>query len=241
MCYSEKAEAIISNFEQSGLSVDEIEDKIQPLIEQACDHFDECIEIDPNNIYAHDSEIRVLLKSLDFGFKIHGSINRELFISNPKNDWYSRNLDKISNLLEDGLYIIEQAKGLENLERINKSAGYLHECEAKFFKVLGKSIEAKNKFQNLIKNTPAGHQFMIPHYRRMYINCLLASKSKNQRDLFNAWAYISENELEESVKYLSDNILEDATNTYNIRLWLQAIRFLKSPPSISDCITKIGM
>lgn len=241
MCYREKAEELIANFETSAYPVDEIENQVQDLIEQACDYFDKCIEIDPNNIYAHDSEIRVLLKGLDFGFKIHGSVSKELFISNPKNEWYSRNLDKISNLLEDALYVIEQAKGLENLERINKSAGYLHECEANFFKVLGRSFEAKNKFQNLIKNTPSGYQFMVPHYRRMYINCLLASKSKNQKDLFNAWEYISESELEEAVKYLSDNILEDATNTYNIRLWLQAIRFLKNPPSLDDCITKIGM
>lgn len=240
MCYREKTENLIYSFEQQGLTSDEVEQSVKELTESACDIFDECIECDPLNIYGYESQIRTILKTLDFGFKIHQSASKESFITNPSNGWYAEKLDKVSRLLEEALYVIEQEKKIENKERIERSAGYIYDCEAIFFKTLGKHVTAKNRFEELVKNTPKGYEYMRPHFRRMFIVCLLASKAKSQRELFEAWNEMSEAELIQCVTYLDANIFEDPTNTQNIRLWLQAVRNLKTVPTLENCISKIS-
>lgn len=240
MCYREKAEDLIRNHERQGIEPDEAQNNVKELTDRACDYFDKCIDSDPYNIYGYDSQIRAILKSLDFGFNIHQASSKESFITNPQNSWYAERLDKVSRLLEEALYVIEQSKKLENKERTEKSAGYVYDCQGLFFRTLGKHLAAKTKFEDLIKNTPSGYEYMRPHYRRMFVMCLLASKSKTQKDIFNGWAGISESELNQCVQYLDANVFEDPNNTQNIRLWLQAIRYLKNPEELISCISKIG-
>nr|WP_067062216.1 hypothetical protein [Mucilaginibacter sp. L294] len=240
MCYRVQAENIISKFDILSNYNEDIEEEVKYLVEQSCEAFDRCIELEPNKVYGHESQIRILLSVLDFGYKLNKSSSKETFITNPQNEWYAKKLDKTSNLLEEALYVIEQSQGLDNKDRINKSAGYIYECEGNFLKTLGKTSLAKDKFENLIKNTPSGYQYMVPRYRRMYINCLLATKNTGSRDYFNAWGEISENELNQCIRYLSDNMFEDSANTQNVKLWLQAVRFLKNPIRIEECISKIG-
>lgn len=241
MCYRVKADNLMSNFDELLHSTDEIEENVKFLVEQSCDAFDKCIELEPNKVYGHESQIRILLSALDFGYKIHKGTSKESFITNPQNEWYAKKLDKTSGLLEEALYVIEQSQGLDNRDRINRSAGYIHECEGNFLKTLGKTSLAKDKFENLIKNTPSGYQYMVPRYRRMFISCLLATKSSGSTDFFNAWAKLSESELNQCIKYLSDNMFENSSNTQNVKLWLQAVRFLKTPVPIEECISKISV
>jgi len=240
MCYREKAENIIYTFEKQSLDTEMAEEEVKQLTEQACDIFDECIEVDPHNIYGYESQIRVILKTLDFGFKIHQASSKEIFITDSKNSWYTEKLDKVSRLLEEALFVIEQAKRVENKERVFKSVKYIQDCEAIFFKTLGKHLTAKSKFENLIKNTPKDYEYMRSHYKRMFVMCLLASKVDARGDLYQAWADISSHELNQCIQYLDENIFEDPTNTQNIRLWLQAVRHAINPPPIVQCIAKIG-
>ena len=240
MCYREQSESLMQTYDKQGLSAEEAEGEVKALTEDACDKFDECIEADPNNIYGYESQIRILLRTLDFGFKVHQASSKESFITDPSKIWYAEKLDKVSNLLEECLYVIEQAKKLENRERIQKSAGYVYDCEGIFFRTLGRHLSAKSKFEDLVKNTPKGNEYMRPHYRRMFVMCLLASKSAEGQRLFESWDKISVHELDQCVKYLDENIFEDPGNTQNIRLWLQAIRHLKSPPGLELVIAKIA-
>lgn len=241
MCYRKQAEQRMFIELNSGADKQDLEIQVKSLVDSACDEFNRCIELDPSNVYGHESQIRVLLAAIDFGYKlILPSTSKESFISNPKHEWYANKLDMVTNLLEDGLFVIEQSKKIENAERLNKSLNYLQDCQGKFFKAIGNAISAKNFYENLIKKTPAGYQYMIPHYRRMFVICLLSSKTQGDSDFFNSWKKISEAELLQSVKYLEDNIFEDPSNVYNVRLWLQAIRSLKNPPSIEECISKVS-
>lgn len=240
MCYREKTENLIYTFDKHDFDTETAEEEVKQLTEQACDIFDECIEADPQNIYGYESQMRVILKTLDFGYKIHQASSKELFITDSKNSWYAEKLDKVTRLLEEALFVIEQAKRVENKERISKSIKYIHECEAMFFRTLGKHLAAKSKFEILIKNTPKGFEYMRPHYRRMFVMCLLASKVDAQGDLYQAWTRISSPELNQCIQYLDENIFEDPNNTQNIRLWLQAVRHSTAPPPIVHCIAKIG-
>lgn len=240
MCYREKAENLIYTFEQQGIPKDEAEEKVKLLTEQASETFDRCIDEDPSNLYGYESQIRIILKSLEFGARIHNATSKESFITDPKYNWYAEYLDKVSRLLDEALFVIEQAMRLENRERIMKSAGYIFDCEGMFFRTLGRHLQAKNKFESLIKATPKGYEYMRPHYRRMFVISLLAGKLDNQRDLFSAWKKISESELNQCVQYLDANIFEDPNNTQNIRLWLQAVRNQRIPPAIQSCIAKIS-
>lgn len=240
MCYREKVEYLIENKDQSGLTIEEIEDEVKLLAETAIEAFDNCIEADQINLYGYESQIKTILNVIRFGAEAHGVTSNESFITNPQYSWYSERLDKVSNLLEEALFVLEQSKNLEQKERVSKSAGFIYACEGLFYRTLGKHIQARNKFESLVKSTPGGYAYMRPYYRRMYVISLLASKSKNPNDIFQSWQNINENELNNCIQLLSENIFEDPTNTQNIRLWLQATRHLKTPVSISSCIAKIG-
>lgn len=245
MCYRKKAESLAHDFERMGLSAEETEYKIQALTDQAVETFEESISQDGKNIYGYESAMRAILNALDFGFQIHKAISKEDFLNTSKNQWYLERYDKAQLFLEDALFVIEQSKTLEEKARLIKSAGYIYECERRVFSIAGDHVKAKSKYENLVKNTPSGYQYMRPLYRRMYVTHLLYSKlpspSKEIRhDISVAWKEISQNELEECITFLKANFTDDAANIQNIKWWLQANRYVKNPPSIEQCLVEIS-
>ncbi|MEN5435450.1 hypothetical protein ABE545_17575 [Sphingobacterium faecium] len=240
MCFKEKAESLMLSYDGMVAEPEEIEKDIQSLVESACENFDQCIELDQYNIYGYESQMRTILKVLDFGFKFYDAKSKELFISNPNNSWYAEMLDKVGNLLEEALFAIEQLKKVDNRERVLKSESFILDCESLFFKTLGQLQTAKFKFEELVKNTPKGYEYMRPHYRRMFVMCLLAYKKPQQGSIFESWEKISDAELNQCIDYLDANLIEDPNNVQNVKLWLQAIRHIKTPPPIFTAISRAG-
>jgi len=241
MCYKAKAEKLIDNYLNSPSGPDAIEEEVKEIVELASDEFDRSIALDDHNVYGHVTQSRLLLKALDFGFRLSSGTSKERFISNPSNDWYAKQLDKIGSLIEEANYILDQSKGLDNKARILQSENFVLECEGKYLIEMGQSLVAKNRYEDLIKSTPAGYQYMVPRYRSLFIRCLLASKSETLRGYTYAWDRLSESELLQCVAYLNENIFADPTNSHYIKMWLQAVRYLKYPPSIEECISKVAM
>ncbi|MGX5858598.1 tetratricopeptide repeat protein [Dyadobacter jiangsuensis] len=245
MCYRKKAEYTMRNYEKMEMSIDQAEDKVQELTDRAVEIFEDCIDQEAKNIYGYESAMRIILYALDFGFTIKQAKSKEDFLNSSKNVWYLERYDKAQFFLEDALAVLEQSRTLEESERLQKSAAFIYECEKKIFNVSGDHLMAKNKYENLAKNTPAGHQYMRPLYRRMYITHLLYSKISRDRfqnrfDISNAWSKVSQRELIECIEFLKDNFVDDAGNTQNVKWWLQASRYLKAPPSIEECLIEIS-
>ncbi|MFC0184528.1 hypothetical protein ACFFJX_19145 [Pseudarcicella hirudinis] len=245
MCYRKKAENYIRDFEKMGLSSEEAEYEIQALTDQAVETFEDSIMHDGKNIYGYESAMRVILNALDFGFKINKATSKDDFLNSVKNQWYLERYDKAQLFLENALFVIEQSKTLEEKARFIKSAEFIYKCEEKVFSISGDHFKAKSKYENLVKNTPSGYQFMRPLYRRMYVTHLLYSKLshqsyRNRSDISIAWEKVSQNELEECISFLRANFIDDAANIQNIKWWLQANRFFKNPPSIEQCLVEIS-
>ena len=240
MCYRKKAENLRKEFEGMGLTTDDAEDEVQRLTEKSVSIFEECIEISPKNVYGYESAIKAILNALEFAFQIHKATNKEDFLNAVANEWYLKYYDKAEIFLEEGLSVLEQSKSLEERDELQKSATYLYDCQSRVFKLSGDHLKAKNKYQDLVKNTPSGRQPLRPLFRRMFITHLLYSKINPKQDIFIAWGKVSQSELVECISYLTENLFDEASNTQNIKLWLQANRHLESPPKIESCLSEIS-
>lgn len=241
MCYSEKALGIIVAVEGDKTLAEDAEQEIRSLTDEACSIFDEVIALDSSNIYGYHSQISCIIRAINYGFKTFGASNKkDAFLADPDHNWYLEKLDKASLLLQDAVSLIEQSKQMDNRYRIQRSAEYILKSETQLIRTIGSHLSAKSRFEQLINKTRPGYEFMRTRYKRMFVTCLLASKAVNEKELFNAWNRISESELEQCIKYLTDNIFDEPDNSQNIRLWLQAVRFLRNPPDIVSCIAKIS-
>lgn len=241
MCYKEKAENKINELPTSPIDPDLLEDEVKQLVELACETFDRSIALDGDNVFGHVTQIQLILKTLDFGYKISGSTSRELFVTDPQNDWYEALLEKAGGLLEEAIYIIEQSKGLDIKARLKKSVEYIKRCEVEYLIKIGEVGVAQRKYENLIKQTPANYQYMVSRYKTLFIRCLLASKSNTISGYANAWDKLSESQLLQCIEYLRENIFADPMNSSHVRMWLQAVRHLKHPPSLEEAISMVAM
>lgn len=240
MCYKEKADEKMNGV---NLEMDDLNDQeytVKELVELACEAFDRSIALDGYNVYGHVTQSQLLLRALEFGFKITGSKTREVFLTDPSNEWYASILEKVGTLLEEAVYIIDQSKGLELKARLLRSAQYIERCEADYLAKIGNAGIVKSKYDVLIKQPPAGHQNMIPRYKTLFIRSLLASKSESISGYSQAWDKLTQSELETCVEYLRQNIVHEPFNSNHFRMWLQAARHLKYPPSLEDAITIVG-
>ncbi|WP_217602363.1 lipopolysaccharide assembly protein LapB [Chitinophaga sp. GbtcB8] len=241
MCYSEKASNKITAATQDEIPDEDKEYEIRNLTDEACTIFDEVIRLDASNIYGYHSQISCIIRAINYGFKTFAaSSKKDVFLSDPSHNWYMEKLDKATFLLREAFFLIEQSKQMDNRYRIQRSAEYILKSETHLIRTIGSELSAKNRFEQLINKTPSGYEFMRPRYKRMFVTCLLASKAIHEKDLFNSWSRISESELLQCIKYLNENIFDEPDNAQNIRLLMQAVRFLKNPPDIASCIVKIS-
>jgi len=241
MCYKEKAESKMNELSQGIADQDLYEYEVRQLVELACETFDRSIALNGDNVFGHVTQTQLILKTLEFGYQLSGAYSREQFVTNPENDWYESLLEKAGDLLDEAAYIIQQSRGLDIKTRLAKSIDYVERCNTDYLIKIGETSVAQSKYENLIKKTPAGYQYMVPRYKTLFIRCLLASKTQAKSGYSRAWHLLSESQLIQCVGYLRENIFAEPNNSNHIRMWLQAVRYLKLPPSLEESINMVAM
>ncbi|MBY0004047.1 hypothetical protein H7K05_01830 [Priestia aryabhattai] len=149
------------------------------------------------------SHIQMLIDIVDMGYKISGYSTREEFFEEVKDVWYLECIDEANNLLEN-------AKQYD----VDGDDPYLASAEGKIlglYKNYGKIIQTWNNLLEKSDNKSMVRRQIV----RAYYN-MASGFDKLQPDKLN-----------ELIKLLELNIIDEPQNGSNINLWFKAARFSK--------------
>jgi tetratricopeptide (TPR) repeat protein len=179
-------------------------EELQNTVELAIESFNKARNIDPNSEHNYISAIQLLLRTLDFGFKISGYESRTDFLVAPSSTWYRENLDLIENLM----YLLRSTKEGERVSQ------YEERCQADLYNIYDNYERALERWNNLLSR----RDIYAPPVRRLIVQAYLNRKQ-------NDWSSMSSSEIDRIVGLLEDNLKEEPGSDHNIRLWFQAIRY----------------
>ena len=174
------------------------------MVEKASNHFDAARELDKRNDHNYISHVQMLQRvvgavSVAKGYP-HDTVS---FITSAANGRYREMVDEAENLLSD----LQLIKGNELPSQMQVQVA------AQVDSLYGNRAQAIEKLTNLLDRSDTYR----PPIRRALIRNYVA---RRQGD----WSTLLDNELARVVGLANDNIREEPTSDYNLRLWLRAIR-----------------
>lgn len=176
MCYRKLAYGLIREVDRQQKDFDEQE--LRETVEKAKEAFDVARSLEPDSEHAHVSPVQLLLRVLDFGFKVSGETSRAEFLISKQSTWYREQLDEIENLLE-------QVKNLREGERPSR---YVVNCQAELEQVYDNYSRALEGWNSLLEMKDV----FAPPIRRQIVRAYL---SRQKRD----WSSLSQKEIERIV------------------------------------------
>lgn len=237
MCKRRQLEFYKRNYAKESVASVISEKKIKDLTQEANEYFDKSRSINPHNIHAYIAQIQTIITVLDLGMEISGNTKKNIFITQPANSWYLKQYEMVCTLIEDAKNLIEQLETLGVNKKIRKSKDYLSTSEGKSYEVLGDFYNSLELLNRLIETSERAHR---PQLRLMYINSTLLSKVKgNRRQINEAWQLLTDKEIANIEKKLTDNLLQDNQNIHTLRVWFRFIRYSSIDISIEEIIARL--
>lgn len=217
MCYRRKIEYYFRK--QEILTQDEIEE----LTHNSKDFFQESRKIKPQNIHAYTSEIQLLTIIIEYGKSLSKYETYAQFLYAPGNAWYLEQYEQLNDLIDELRSLIDQTQTLGLTNKIIRSKTMLASSENKAWAYIGNYSDSLQSIKNHINDAD---RTSLPRLRLMYVRTLLLSKVKGKREnQIHAWSLLKDSELKEIEYYLNQNVQQDATNVYSLRLWMQFVRY----------------
>ena len=198
------------------------EDTIVTLMKAASCSFEEARKLDPEDEHAYISEVQMIARVLDHIGKSEAKRDGDLLrrLSAPGVDPYLRDAFQYA---ED---LLEQVR--RNREGEGAST-YEEDCRARLDSLYGRHDLALQTWNGLL----ARQDVYGPPVRRQIVWTHLARRERS-------WAALDPREVARIVELLEDNLKEEPNNDQNLRLWIQAVRRLPTPPSLESIIEKVG-
>ncbi|MBF0539133.1 MAG: hypothetical protein HQL03_12870 [Nitrospirae bacterium] len=194
-------------------------DKIISFAKEASISFNKCRRLKLDKEYGYISEIKMLIRILDYASK-HYKIDVEKIIIDHKIDPYIR--ETLSHA-EDLLDIVR------NLYVGEKPSNYISDCNARLQVFYGNHQTALQAWDNLLSSSGVNR----PPIRRQIIWTIL-------RKYDNLWYKITPKEIKRMVDLLAENLDEEVNDSKSLRLWLRAIRYSQEAPSLDSIIEKVA-
>lgn len=216
MCLRSKAYELINYWRGNKNIQPEAIKKINELVEESSESFQECRELNPSNEHGYISEVQMLIQLIDFVFSISSQTSRADFMR-TLNPFYRNLLDKTETLLD-------QAR------RINRERGenvYIKKCELSLQEMFENYSSVIEGWNNLLSSKDV----VKPPIRRQIVRAY-QRRSKS-------WNNIEKKDLLRMVTLLEDNIQEEPGNETNIYLWFQCARNIETI-DINTAISKIA-
>ena len=202
MCYRKVAYGLMADLAQQPIG--DIQSKLRDTTDNAKNAFGEARSLDSDSEHAYISPAQLLLRVLDFGFKVSGHSSRTDFLVSPSSTWYRDQLDEVEHLLER----------VSTIREGDKPSKYVLACEADLNQVYDNYSRALEGWSNLLTRKDV----FAPPIRRQIVRAYL---TRRKRD----WALLGDKEIERIVDLMDDNMREEPSSDRNIRLWFRAIRF----------------
>ena len=194
-------------------------EQIVPYVKQACESFEQARLLAPDDPYGYISEVQMLARVLDFvGSKSGGGI--QSYWSLPTADVFLRDsLERAETLLEQ-VRRNREGEGASSFEE---------ECRGRLDLLYGQHDQALQIWDNLLHR----RDVYSPPLRRQIVWTYLARRDR-------LWDALEPREVERIVALLESNLQEEPSSDQNLRLWVQAVRRLKQPPSVEAVIERVS-
>jgi len=178
--------------------------EIQNLVKEAGEQFKMSTFLSSSEReHGYVSHIKLLLRTVDFGFRISGFKLREEFLSSPNSGWYRDLLDISAILLQE----VESAREGES------SSLFVSACESQLFEQYGDFTQALKNWTSLLSQKGVYQ----PPIRRHIMYTYLAKAGRT-------WYNLSKTEIDEILDLMEANLREEPGNEINIRNWFNAAR-----------------
>ena len=187
-------------------------DSLKSYIREAAIQFEKVRELN-NSSYGYIAHIQMLIKIVDFGYKI-SDLDRSEFLQKNVDTWYGKCLDEAVNLFEN----------VKRRNLISEDNSYLQECDKELkiiYDDLGSILESWNNKLDQGNNNP--------YLKRLVVDAYLRKYDYNQ---------INSHTLRTLIGYMEENIQLEPNNKQNIINWFDLAR-QASYISINRAIEKL--
>lgn len=193
---------------------------IVALAKIASSSFEDARKESPDDEHGHISEVQLLAKILDYvGTKHQNGVLG--YLSTPGIDPF------LLNSLERAEYLLEQVR--RNREGQGEPSPLELECRGKLDALYGRHELALQTWDSLLNRKDSYH----PPLRRQIIWTHLARHERS-------WNQLPAHDLQKIASLLEANLQEEPSNDKDLRLWIQAVRWSKSPYSIEFIIERVS-
>lgn len=176
-------------------------------------------EINPDDAHGYISEVQLICRVLDYAGAQHRGGLTEYLSERTADSFVQSGLERSETLLE-------------HVRRSREGEGpstYEQDCRGKLDSLYGRHERALEVWGNLLDR----NDVYSPPIRRQIVWTYLARKGRS-------WDELTSREVERAAKLLEDNLDEEPNNDRNMRMWIQAIRRVQSPPSIESVIERVS-
>jgi tetratricopeptide (TPR) repeat protein len=190
------------------------------LAKIASSSFEEARRLRPDDEHGYISEVQLLAKLLDYAGTKHskGVLG---YLSTPGIDPF------LLDSLERAEDLLEQVR--RNREGQGEPSPLEVDCRAKLDALYGRHEQALQTWDSLLSRKDSYH----PPLRRQIIWTHLARHERS-------WNKLPAGALQRITSLLEENLEEEPSNDKDLRLWVQAVRWSKYPPSLESVIERVS-
>jgi tetratricopeptide (TPR) repeat protein len=193
-------------------------EKVIPYVKLASDAFETARMLDPDDPHGYISEVQMLARVLDYAGR-HSSGGIQSYWSSPIADVFLR------DSLERAEDLLEQVRRTREGEGVSS---YEQDCRGRLDALYGRHEQALQIWDNLLSR----RDVYRPPVRRQIVWTYLARRDRS-------WDALEAREVERIVGLLENNLQEEPNSDKNLRLWVQAVRRQRQPPSIEAVIERV--
>jgi len=190
------------------------------LVKVASSSFEDARKLSPDDEHGYISEVQLLAKILDYAGTQHpnGVLS---YLSTPGIDPF------LLDSLERAEDLLEQVR--RNREGQGEPSPLEVDCRAKLDALYGRHERALQTWDSLLSRKDSYH----PPLRRQIIWTHLARHERS-------WNKLPVSDLQRIRSLLEENLQEEPSNDKDLRLWVQAVRWSKYPPSLESVIERVS-
>ncbi len=201
-----------------GIESDQPLGQLVSMAKAASESFAQARLLMPDDEHGYISEVQLIIRLLDFASR--KSANLLAYLSAPGIDPYIReSFERCEDLLE---------RVRRNREGEGASA-YEETCRGQLDRLYGKHDKALQTWDSLLSRK----DIYAPPIRRQLVWTYLARHNRS-------WYDLKDKEIERIIELLEKNLREEPHIDTNLRLWVQAVRQMDSPPSFESVLERIG-
>jgi tetratricopeptide (TPR) repeat protein len=182
--------------------------------------FEEARKLRPDDEHGYISEVQLLAKILDYAGTQHKNGILSYLATSSVDPFLLTSLGRAEDLLEQ-VRRNREGQGEPSPLEVN--------CRAKLDALYGRHDRALQTWDSLLSRKDIYH----PPLRRQMIWTHLARHDRS-------WNQLPIRDLQRITSLLEENLQEEPSNDKDLRLWIQAVRYSKHPPTLEAVIERVG-